>query len=77
MKELFTVNQGRLLKPINIPSLFLHGTADKRIPYQESLKAAELNPNIATKIVDGADHTFSKHTDVFVDASLAWFNDKL
>ena len=77
MKELFTVNQEKLLKPIAIPSLFLHGTADKRIPYQESLKVAELNPNITTKIVDGADHTFTKHTDTFVDASIAWFNDKL
>lgn len=77
MKELFTVNQEKLLKPIIMPSLFLHGTADKRIPYQESLKAAELNPNITTKIVDSADHTFSKHTDLFIDSSIDWFNEEL
>ena len=77
MKELFTVNQNKLLEPVKIPSLFLHGTADKRIPYQESLTAAKLNSNIETKIVTDADHTFTKHTDVFIAESIIWFNKNL
>ena len=50
---------------IKAPILFIHGLADRSIPYRDSqqLRAAAINPTDELWLVPGADHVKSFHTD--------------
>lgn len=47
---------------LNVPALFVHGTADKTVPFEYVEKLYEWTPNSKLLPVEGADHTFGgKH----------------
>jgi pimeloyl-ACP methyl ester carboxylesterase len=65
-----------MIGQINQPALIVHGTADELTPYYmaEALYAA--SGKRATLItIEGADHTFTRHRQVLVEAVTRWLAD--
>lgn len=56
----FKNNDGYKAAPlIKIPTLIVHGDADKSVPVEQSIKTAKLIPNCKLVLVKGANHTYT------------------
>lgn len=58
-----------LAKNIKIPTLIVHGDADKTVPLEQSKKIAAIIPHCALEIIKDADHTYSdgEHFNKMID----------
>lgn len=50
-------------KRIAIPTLIVHGNLDRDVPLKQSVKTAGIIKNCRLKIIEGADHKFTKPED--------------
>jgi uncharacterized protein len=60
--EAFEGNNGYEVAPkIKIPTLIVHGDADKIVPYKQSVKTSKLIPNCKLHTVVGANHRYDNN----------------
>jgi dipeptidyl aminopeptidase/acylaminoacyl peptidase len=59
------------------PILILHGSLDEIVPVEHAYKLHEAAPHSRLEIVEGADHTFSKHLNKVINLSLEWLKKYL
>lgn len=63
---------------IQVPWLFVHGTADDVVPIQDSLDIFEsANEPKQLAQIEGADHMFSDHTPDMIKIVVAWMREQI
>lgn len=65
------------LKNISSPTLLIHGSEDKEVPYQQSEKAFSLIPynKKELEIVEGPDHCFFGYEDKLIDLTIGFLKN--
>ena len=64
--EDFKNNDGYKAAPkIRVPTLIVHGDADKAVPVSQSIKTSKLIPHCKLVLINGADHRYTdeKHLE--------------
>jgi len=63
--EIKRLHPGKMASRTKTPTLFIHGTRDSYIPYQDSIEYSKLFKNAKLKLIEGAEHGLNdnkKHT---------------
>jgi fermentation-respiration switch protein FrsA (DUF1100 family) len=71
-------NPLNLIKEVDVPVLFLVGSADKLLPpeHSEALYEAAHEPKKRV-VIEGANHLYSDHRIPLIQTVLAWFREHL
>ncbi|MDD2647078.1 MAG: alpha/beta fold hydrolase [Patescibacteria group bacterium] len=74
--EMKKLHPGQIMAKTKIPTLFIHGTNDNYIPYQDSVKYSKLFKNAKVKLLKDAQHGFDdskEHTEEAIKYTTDFF----
>lgn len=77
IKEREAINQEELIGKIKIPTLIIHGTADKMVPVEQAEHAKKYLKNGEVKIITGENHFFTKKPEETIKMTVEWFKQHL
>jgi dipeptidyl aminopeptidase/acylaminoacyl peptidase len=74
-----TIESYETIKNIKVPTLIVHGDADKTVPLEQSIKCARRMQDCRLKIIEGADHIYShpRHFEKMLSSIVTFITDKL